>query len=366
MITEANLVAEISTAMQDYYKYVDESHMHYYDLFTENAYRVVAKTALEKKAHLRSIFRKIPGWDESRQCVKIEMCVGNTEYKKEVDKALSDIVYLTPPCLVTLSYDKIELIFWLIDYIVNGTVSQYLKELFPDTFHKGRKITRCLMEVFKKIGVSEHSDFDSVFNNLVGVIKNKTLHKEVYISINPGHIMTMSNPKGDTRGEMLTSCQSLNNVSFVHSGGCTGYVNDEVSFIVFTCAKGGEFNRKTLRMMFHYYNGYFLQNRIYTSIGGRSIQTIESKIIGQKVADIISKVAGHKAKVGEENEVFKVNDLFGGFNDWDEGFPYIVYGDPKDKEAYIGGPGICLCCGKELKDYALCNECYALYVVKHN
>lgn len=40
------------------------------------------------------------------------------------------------------------------------------------------------------------------------------------MSINPAHFITMSNPKGDVRGETLISCHSFNSSEYQYNNGC--------------------------------------------------------------------------------------------------------------------------------------------------
>lgn len=96
----------------------------------------------------------------------------------------------------------------------------------------------------------------------------KQIGLKLFVSVNPAHFITMSNPKRDSRGATLTSCHSFNSTEYDYNNGCTGYARDETSFIVFTVADPTDpetlNNRKTTRQVFAYRpgSGLLLQSRM--------------------------------------------------------------------------------------------------------
>ena len=134
------------------------------------------------------------------------------------------------------------------------------------------KKSKTFMQVSKAIGAysAEHG---SRYQQLEAVLfKNWVTHTErftLYVSINPAHFLSMSNPKHDDRGDIVTSCHSFNG-SDCYKSGCIGYARDDTSLIAFTAANNGDglLNRKTARQIFAYRAGALLQSRLYTSSTG--------------------------------------------------------------------------------------------------
>lgn len=123
--------------------------------------------------------------------------------------------------------------------------------------------------VYQKREAQLFTTLAAPFENGAFQVKKKDV---LYVSLNPAHWLSMSNPKGDNRGDMMTSCHSFNS-RYSTRGGCIGYARDETSLIAFTTAPGDSdalLNRKTARQVFIYKNGALLQSRLYTSNTGES------------------------------------------------------------------------------------------------
>lgn len=139
----------------------------------------------------------------------------------------------------------------------------------------GMKKTKVFMKVSKALGVyssKRSSTYQKLESQLFTAWEPCVIKDTLYVSINPAHFLSMSNPKGDSRGEMLTSCHSFNG-SFLYKSGCIGYARDEVSIVAFTASAVFDddslLNRKTSRQLFFYKDGALIQSRLYTSRTGK-------------------------------------------------------------------------------------------------
>ena len=208
----------------------------------------------------------------------------------------------------------------------------------------------------------------------------KKISFKLFLSINPAHFLTMSNPKGDDRGECMTSCHSFNSEEYDYNGGCTGYARDNVTMIAFTVSNPDNpetlNNRKTTRQLFMYKpgSGILLQCRMYNTSGGTRGAQQESKTYRALVQNQIAlceNVANlwntpRRYYYQDDIELLSNND-FTGYPDWNyEEFDAILsIRKDVNKENIphypfkIGAAGICIKCGQPLgRDCSLyCNEC---------
>ncbi len=75
------------------------------------------------------------------------------------------------------------------------------------------------------------SEFQKLYAQFADELSARQIGFKLYVSINPVHFLTMSNPKADSRGCILTSCHSINSTDYQYNNGCSGYARDHVSFI---------------------------------------------------------------------------------------------------------------------------------------
>ena len=151
------------------------------------------------------------------------------------------------------------------------------------------------------------------------------------MSINPAHFITMSNPKGDKRGETLISCHSFNSREYQYNNGCIGYARDKVSFIVFTVEDPTKpetlNNRKTTRQIFAYKpdNGLLLQSRMYNTSGGQTRMTEESELyrdlVQREITTLENGINLWKTETYDEDDedhthLIRKHYDFGGYADW--------------------------------------------------
>ena len=223
--------------------------------------------------------------------------------------------------------------------------------------------------------------FQRMFAELSEAVTPKVTKTTLFISINPCHFLTMSNPKFDDRGEMLTSCHSINNLDYDYNNGCVGYARDNITMICFTVNnpddKESLNNRKTSRQLFMYEPGsnILLQSRMYTSNGGTRGSHIWSKVFMKTVTKVLDECEQKKegwcnrSYYHDEDEPirFTPSDDFGGYPDWvyEEFCPNIAYRKSINidelydhpVEFFVGSYGLCLDCGARIRTRVYCSNC---------
>lgn len=256
---------------------------------------------------------------------------------------------------------------------------QALNELAPKAYRPGKKLSRVFKALCVELGVADEtagSDFQHLYAQFADELTSRKIGFKLFVSINPAHFLTMSNPKNDCRGECLTSCHSLNSTEYEYNCGCTGYARDEVSFIVFTVADPDDAetlnNRKTTRQVFAYKpgNGVLLQSRMYNTSGGVYGQAEDSKLYRDLIQREISMLEDQPnlwrtvaATSREGQSLVETGHGFGGYPDWTyENFDGKVSirqdCDDDDRDCLeVGTYGLCVCCGCETSDGMYCSDC---------
>lgn len=346
----------------------------------------LANDAVEAKQELREILSKSPAWNDDMDCLVIN---GNRTHDKDsaevsrlawnilrdtYDKADEDmqrnisnaITFFT--CNDEGEEDE-ESVFWRQSRI------DAIKAIAPNAYAPGKKPSRIFKAICKALNIEENREFNQNYALLADELGAKKIDFKLYVSINPAHFLTMSNPKQDRRGEMLTSCHSLNGGGY-HNG-CIGYARDGVTMIAFTVADSNnpesQYNRKTSRQLFMYRpnNGLLLQSRFYNSqaYGGTRGEQPESKIyrelVQKELADGENAVNLWKTRTYYNNseEIRFAEGLgFGGYADWPiEEFcaKFSIRKDhAEDYKAFsIGTYGLCIVCGDEISNDLLCGDC---------
>ena len=219
------------------------------------------------------------------------------------------------------------------------------------------------------------SNFQRLYAQFADELNAKKIGFKLFVSINPAHFLTMSNPVCDSRGNCLTSCHSFNRTDYTYNNGCTGYARDEVTFIVFTVDDPTKpellNNRKTTRQIFAYKpgNGVLLQSRMYNTAGGVYGAAEDSKLYRDLVQREISMLeeAPNLWKTGksvspEYRDCVDIGCGFGGYPDWtyDSFDGHVsIRADHADnwEPIEVGTYGLCVCCGDELTEGLYCEDC---------
>ena len=389
----------IRTAMEDYWRYTD-CGMDIKESISETFIKKLAEDSLYAKKDLRTMLRKHPSWNEELDAVVIN---SSMTHEPNIDKIKTMLLDLFMPIMKQHLAKKQEFIVsdveksikhtQMFDDISNSilfftskneeektSAIESIKRLAPDAYAPGKKVSRVLKALCIALGIADetaNSSFQKQFAIIADELSAKKISYQLYISINPAHFLTMSNPKYDSRGSCLTSCHSLNSTEYDYNNGCTGYARDKVTMIVFTAANPSNpeslNNRKTSRQLFMYQpnNGVLLQSRMYNTSGGTTGAQAESKEYRSIVQKVISQCEEapnlwHTVKYTSDknNIIVHIDSDFGGYADWECPEFYAKISVRKDHEENahpftIGAPGICLTCGKEIDpmDGLFCRYC---------
>ena len=368
--TEQNIWQAIS----DYGKHTDQTSV--MDDCTANFVNQLASDSCYAKQELRELFSKSPVWDANLDALVIN---GTRTHDPDPDRIyslgtdiLSEAIYRTDNR--NLIYEAIRF-FYDPNYEEQGIAA--IKQLAPKAYAPNKKKSRVFKALCQALGVADEtagSDFQRLYAQFADELTSKKIGFKLYVSINPAHFITMSNPKGDHRGTTLTSCHSFNSTEYEYNNGCTGYARDKVSFIAFTVAdptdKETLNNRKTTRQVFAYKpgNGLLLQSRMYNTSGGVYGASEDSKLYRDLIQREISMLENVPnlwktyPTVGEKSFCVERGDGFGGYPDWEyENFDGKVSIRADHEEDFrslvVGSYGLCVSCGCETSYGVYCEDC---------
>lgn len=379
--------------------------------------RRLAVDAIEAKAGLIEILSKSPYWQEDILAVRYPL-----PQKEEIpwskvrvslrryfclEHGINEKIYRLVFSALKKTLAEISLESGVKVYLNNEeggafTQEEYIEYIFTPCGRgwETKKPSRILMACCKKLGLVDADNFNRWFTGISDLLSTKT-PKYLYISVNPAHFLTMSNPK-EQKGrcqDVMTSCHSLNIAErnrqenrddCTYAAGNSGYARDGVTMIAFTCPNGREKNSlnslKTNRQLFHYENGVLLQNRPYTTrtnedYGGTEDigQFPESDQFRLAVEKVISAGLNMenkwvKKEYADYYHKFWEHSDFRGFADWNVHrflklcnmvyLKAIVNAfdiEEKDVLMTIGEDGLCLECGHSLScanNNPLCENCY--------
>ena len=372
----------IKKAIEDYKRYARKTEV-LDDVSDDFIYRL-AEDALEAKKDLRKMLRKSLVWSEELQSVVIN---GKRTHDPDYDRVFKLANDITQPWREGKSFEEIQLVRKAINYFAFPEASADLKKSFidsinqiaPNAYRKNRKKSRIFKSICDALGVTDESagsNFQKLFAKFADEINGKKIDFKLFLSINPAHFLTMSNPKLDSRGEMLTSCHSFNNTEYNYNNGCSGYARDDVTMIAFTVDNPDNpellNNRKTTRQLFMYRvgNGLLLQSRMYNSSGGvygASELTPLYRDLVQRELSALEEVPNlWKTYTYCKGNPEGLNVLkgygFGGYADWlysEFDAKISIRADHKDdfKLFDIGTFGLCIGCGAEISDGLYCDHC---------
>ncbi len=388
-LTEKN----IRQALDDYGRHTTKTDV--LDDVSDAFISQLAQDSVRAKAGLRELFRKSPVWNEELQALVIN---GTRTHNpdRSVITSLAHRILWPAPGSETLSYDDVdEIADFFASEISNVPVEDLsesdreiieierkrrmgiIKRIAPKAYVPGKKLSRVFKAVCDALHLSDEtagSRFQRLYAKFADELTAKKIDFKLYVSINPAHFLTMSNPKGDDRGPTLTSCHSFNSTEYSYNCGCTGYARDENTFIVFTAADPNDpetlNNRKTTRQIFAYKpgNGLLLQSRLYNTSGGTHGAQEESMVYRDLVQREISaledvpnlwKTAPY---LNGKEDCVNIGGGFGGYADWEypdfEG-KVSIRRDHKDdyKPLTVGTYGLCVMCGGITDSGLYCDSC---------
>ena len=332
----------------------------------------LAADSVTAKVKLRSILSRCAGWDENLQAVVVSGNKTRNPDNRRIEHLINQI--MEPLFDGRLTGEIRAAAKWFTEP-KNETLLAALKRVAPKAWHAGRKPSRIFNDFAKVIGVFNEatgSRYQRLFAKLSDEMKATATPYKLYISINPAHFLTASNPYKDSRGELLVSCYSLNWIKSMHNtAGIVGYARDECALIVFTAAGEGEglFNRKTTRQFFFVNAGVVIQGCLCDPHGNARTET--SARYREQVQRVISEGLARENTwltcnyVGNRYGVHaRQHPDFGGYRDWehfdDETAMLSIQADePKiSGDFVVGAAGLCIECAKELHgDEWKCESC---------
>ena len=367
----------IRQALEDYRR-----HTYLTDVLDDVSDRFIKRLAEDNyyaKQELRELFRKSPVWDEKLDALVINGTrTHNPDYER-IDILAQRIFHCV---LDGADLDRYSTIQKAIQFFTEPTGATderaiaAIKTLAPKAYAPGKKPTRVLRALCDALNINDETceRFSYLYAQLADEITSHKIDFKLFVSLNPAHFITMSNPKEDKRGETLTSCHSFNSTEYTYNNGCSGYARDKYTFIVFTVVDPTKAetlnNRKNRRQIFCYKpgNGVLLQSRLYNDAGGTSREQAESKIYRDLVQREISALEEQPNlwqtfKYCDNDKItFSEGYGFGGYPDWK--YPNFnakvsIRADHADdyKSFEIGTWGLCISCGEETDEGLYCDSC---------
>ena len=370
----------IRQALRDYGAHTSQTDV-LDDVTDEFIYRLAADSSYAKQG-LRKLFSKSPVWNEELDALVIN---GTRTHDPDYDRIHRLAMQILEKPFKSLDYDYND-ILKAVCFFSNPDASERdresyieaIRKLAPKAYTPTKKPSRVFNSLCVALGVADEtagSEFQRLYAQFADELSAKQIGFKLFVSINPAHFITMSNPKCDSRGATLTSCHSFNSTEYDYNNGCTGYARDETSFIVFTVADPTDpetlNNRKTTRQVFAYRpgSGLLLQSRMYNTAGGVYGAAEDSKLYRDLVQREISMLEDVPnlwktySSIGDKADLVVAGDGFGGYQDWTyENFDgHISIRADCDEETVdpldIGTCGLCVVCGEETSDGVYCEDC---------
>ena len=372
----------IRQAIRDYGEHIYQKDV--LEDISEAFIKRLAEDSSYAKQGLRKLFSKSPVWHPELDALIINGTRTHDPDYRRVD-ALAHRILSGAKLAARDDKERMDLIMDAIAFFsepddedTQEAGIEAIKKLAPKAYQPGKKRSRVFKSLCVALGVADEtagSEFQHLYAQFADELSSRKLGFKLFVSINPAHFLTMSNPKNDRRGSCLTSCHSLNSTEYEYNCGCTGYARDEVSFIVFTVADPTDAetlnNRKTTRQVFAYKpgNGVLLQSRMYNTEGGvygaaedstlyrdlvqREISMLEDELNLWKLYTATSKTGCDHVGTGEG---------FGGYADWEhenfDGKICIRFGYEDNAEPLeVGTYGLCVKCGDETSEGMYCEDC---------
>lgn len=366
----------IRQAIKDYGRYTFDQDV--LEDVSDTFIKIVARDNYYAKQELRELFRKSPVWNEELDAIVIN---GTRTHDPDYDRVHDIACNILRPvatdenarCLrrAVMFFSRPDA-----DPVDRAMYLHSLNELAPGAYVPGKKLTRVFRDLCKAVGVADEtkgSEFQKLYAQFADELQSKQIPYKLFVSINPAHWITMSNPKRDSRGTTLTSCHSFNSTDYQYNNGCSGYARDKYSFICFTVDDPDEpellNNRKTTRQIFVYKpgSGLLLQSRMYDSYGG----TCGVQPLSKDYRDLIQRELSNleeatnlwttKKYLEQGRFPFHRHHDFGGYPDWEysDFVPMVsVRADADDPEKVsIGEAGVCIKCGEYTSNGVYCEDC---------
>ena len=373
----------IRQALEDYRRHTSNTKV-LDDVSYEFIHNLAHDSSYAKQG-LRELFSKSPVWDESIDALVINGTRTHNPNYNRIQQLASEI--LGDRLCGVNKHENTNLIYGAISFFSSPSLTESdreycidcINQLAPKAYAPTKKPSRIFKAICDALGVSDDtagSEFQRLYAQFADELSAKKIGFKMYVSINPAHFLTMSNPKCDRRGNTLTSCHSFNSTEYEYNNGCSGYARDETSFIVFTVADPAQpetlNNRKTTRQIFAYRpgSGLLMQSRMYNTSGGVYGAAEDSKLyrdLVQREISLLENVPNlwntYAATKKEYSGFVKIGEGFGGYADWTyDGFDgHISFRKDCDQESVdpliVGTWGLCISCGYKNNHGLYCECC---------
>ena len=370
----------IWNAIDDYKAHTCQTQV--LDDITDSFVDTLAEDNAYAKEGLRDLFRKSPVWNEKLDALIIN---GTRTHNPDYDRAYELAESILAPARMAADSPTNVKIARAIRFFTRPNATEEEKQeaieaiqsLAPYAYAPNKKPSRIFKALCKALKISDEtagSNFQRQYAQFADEIASRKIPFKLFVSLNPAHFLTMSNPKEDERDDMLTSCHSFNDESSEYTCGCSGYARDEYTFIVFTATNPDVpetlNNRKNSRQIFAYKpgNGLLLQSRLYDANGGtcgaQEDSNLYRDLVQREIADLEGAVNLWKTYdyVGNSLCNIEAGTGFGGYEDWTyREFSAKISLREDHKEDFVpftvGESGLCVCCGDEISKYLYCQRC---------
>lgn len=376
----------IRQAIRDYAAHTSQTDV--LDDVSDKFIHRLAKDNAYAKQELRELFSQSPVYDSKLDALVIN---GTRTHDPDPDRIVAlarDILQPAYGSTVNgvyfgsdLGWDIGEFFAYPADDVRRAVGIEVIQRYAPKAYKEGRKPSRVFKQICQALGVADEtagSQFQRLYAQFADELTTRKIGFKLFVSLNPAHFITMSNPKQDERGNTLTSCHSFNSTEYSYNNGCTGYARDKWTFIVFTVDDPSIpetlNNRKTTRQIFAYKpgNGLLLQSRMYNTSGGVYGAAEDSKLYRDLVQREISALENvpnlWKTRLCVEEDGYVYADCivagsgFGGYQDWTyKDFDAHISVRADHAEDYeplkIGTWGICVSCADETSRGVYCRDC---------
>lgn len=346
------------------------------DCFVER----LARDSVYAKAPLREMFRKSPAWDEKLDALIINGTRTHNPNYELINNLAHKILNSVTISMSSSEYDllgKALRLFTEPDTDKTESI-EALNIIAPKSYAPRKKLSRVFKALCTELGVVDEtpgSEFQRLYAQLADELSSKKISFKLFVSLNPAHFITMSNPINDKRGETMTSCHSFNRTDYPYNNGCSGYARDSVTMIAFTASdpniRETLNNRKTTRQLFMYQpgNGLLLQSRMYNTSGGTHGAQAESKVYRDLIQREISACENapnlwktFRYYNNDKCVYLDEGDGFRGYPDWiysDFNAVVSIRNDHADnyKLFKIGTYGLCIMCGDLCSSGLYCSDC---------
>ena len=230
----------IRQALRDYGAHTSQTDV-LDDVTDEFIYRLAADSSYAKQG-LRKLFSKSPVWNEELDALVIN---GTRTHDPDYDRIHRLAMQILERPFKSLDYDYND-ILKAVCFFSNPDASERdresyieaIRKLAPKAYTPTKKPSRVFKSLCVALGVADEtagSEFQRLYAQFADELSAKKISFKLFVSINPAHFITMSNPKRDlpthvtirSSGRVSTAlCEQISTVSVERLGNYCGHVSD--------------------------------------------------------------------------------------------------------------------------------------------